>query len=436
MSDYDRLEVFLLRYILFQPAAIIFALITVIRVWLLYFDMNISKLNLQLSWRSVLNSNFASENWFYIKQHKLGNEIYLLKRGIIAAYLFDFLTAMLRYYNFEFYERLITWGVYMFASLFIAIIWCKLRNFFYDTLFIRKEFILLFFITLFFVLLFLIWGVIIDLVSPFVYNVVWCWMSVIFTTCLVFCHVLLPKLLTHYSKDYGQISIAYNRASEINKAKQRQLKFQEKLQKTREKQSQKQLKLQQKQQKKNAKEKSKQEKKRKTSKSDTDNNRNNTNNNNANGNVKSRTASPKSISSKTTPLKRGGSVPGGNVISNSNSGVTTPTGSDGRNGMMTFEDGMTGIDGTDKEVSMNSMNSMVSKSITTAENAHWSHIIVTAFGFESLMKHLEKEFAIENLLFISEVCCVLLFFFLTFVCDINQTVFSYMLQLQRILSLR
>ena len=36
---------------------------------------------------------------------------------------------------------------------------------------------------------------------------------------------------------------------------------------------------------------------------------------------------------------------------------------------------------------------------------NWVDIVCTSFGYESLMNHLEKEFSIENLLFVSEVCC-------------------------------
>ena len=35
---------------------------------------------------------------------------------------------------------------------------------------------------------------------------------------------------------------------------------------------------------------------------------------------------------------------------------------------------------------------------------NWQFIVCTNYGFESLMNHLEKEFSIENLLFVSEVC--------------------------------
>ena len=35
---------------------------------------------------------------------------------------------------------------------------------------------------------------------------------------------------------------------------------------------------------------------------------------------------------------------------------------------------------------------------------NWQDIVCTGVGYDALMNHLEKEFAIENLLFISEVC--------------------------------
>ena len=34
---------------------------------------------------------------------------------------------------------------------------------------------------------------------------------------------------------------------------------------------------------------------------------------------------------------------------------------------------------------------------------HWSQIVCTALGYESFMNHLETEFSLENLLFVTEV---------------------------------
>ena len=47
-----------------------------------------------------------------------------------------------------------------------------------------------------------------------------------------------------------------------------------------------------------------------------------------------------------------------------------------------------------------------SKSSKTLDNfgSKWSDVVCTLFGYESLIQHLQKEFSIENLLFITEVC--------------------------------
>ena len=53
---------------------------------------------------------------------------------------------------------------------------------------------------------------------------------------------------------------------------------------------------------------------------------------------------------------------------------------------------------------MSSIQHRMSKDYNYKSFVHWSQIVCTSLGYESFMNHLETEFSIENLLFVTEVC--------------------------------
>ena len=72
-------ETDILTYLVFYPTVQLFSAVTVLRVWLLYFDMNVSQILKAKIWSHVIDPDFESKQWYFRKQSTFGNAKYLLK---------------------------------------------------------------------------------------------------------------------------------------------------------------------------------------------------------------------------------------------------------------------------------------------------------------------------------------------------------------------
>ena len=132
-----------------------------IRTWLLYFDLNLSKYNSEKIWLSAIDPTAQQTNWFYNRQQTFGNANYLMKHGVLVAVFITILHALLR----DEYGQI--WGgrVLFWTSVFVSVVvsvwcWIKLKPFYYDSLAIRKELIIIvWFIIACVIAMFVIFGI-------------------------------------------------------------------------------------------------------------------------------------------------------------------------------------------------------------------------------------------------------------------------------------
>lgn len=66
---------------------------------------------------------------------------------------------------------------------------------------------------------------------------------------------------------------------------------------------------------------------------------------------------------------------------------------------------------------LNSINNNNRNSPRSNKLQHWSQVVITSQGYEMFINHLESEFSVENLLFITEVCVMIRIYILS--CDIH-----------------
>ena len=209
----------LLAAVLYNPPFIFCSLASVCRIWLLYYDIHLSKLQLQQVWLNAIDPNIVNQNWFKKHQSTLGNANYLIKYGFIITMVYSISNGVARFTTINdantntvvanFFD-LVETGIIVFVGLIFGILIFKLRNVYYDTLGIKKELCLSFKCALILTIL----DLAINLGDTFlnimtVDDTYFFGQYTIFVSCMVFIYMLtlLPKRLLKQSS-IG--SVGYN----------------------------------------------------------------------------------------------------------------------------------------------------------------------------------------------------------------------------------
>ena len=184
---------------LWYPSLYLVFFVGVTRVWLLYYDTQISKFNLHRQWLTVIDETNETTNWYKKHEDTLGNAWFLIKMDAGIAMIFILVILTVRLLGYSFLAPIIDWGMVCILSIAIGWIWVKLKHFQYDTLGIRHEigaivkggcacFILGAILTSLHFL---------HIISNEVYNLIWC-VDVTFwyTYAIIFC-AFYPKYLAN-----------------------------------------------------------------------------------------------------------------------------------------------------------------------------------------------------------------------------------------------
>ena len=121
-----------------------FMLIGLVRVWLLYYDTHITKLNLHGAWLSVIDSTIETENWFKKHEKTWGNARFLIKLSVGLVVLLTLIAVLLRLIGLRPVARILEWFFIFVVTVVTMVIWRKLKDYQYDSLGIRREMIALF----------------------------------------------------------------------------------------------------------------------------------------------------------------------------------------------------------------------------------------------------------------------------------------------------
>ena len=353
------------------------------RIWLLYYDMNVSKLLLQKVWRSVIDPEF--KNWFFQKQNTLGDAKYLLKFGIIFVIVICSLIAVLRFTVDKLIERMISWLTLSVSPIFAIVIYLKLKHFYYDNLGIRREFFYFFMLVLIFITLNIILALIDGLIytmSQSLFDLFWIFFTIILSNGIMFIMVPLSKKLSHPTmistklpKDFSMKLVIQKSIENHKNMRNSQRNLGNGNREMSGPQSQDSsmynnvdsipdsaqlpsLRMQQ---------------------------------------YSSQGSSNTYTSATTGPHSGPGSGPGSGAATSAASSLPM---TDENSVWSTSASGMGMFSG----YGSGSGSSGTKQSKAAEKYNHWSKIVITPFGYESFMNHLGREFAIENLLFISEVC--------------------------------
>lgn len=180
------------------PLLYTFVALNILRIWLLYFDINITKFNLQKAWQSVMDPMLETQNWFKQHEQTYGNAIFLIKYCLLFVIFFSTTSGLLRTFNLITIERIMSWIITLALTICAIIIWFKLKHFHIDHLGIRREMVAIFRIGCFF----FITGIIIlalrvsNVISENLYNIIWGFNVCIGLTALTIITTLYPKKLS------------------------------------------------------------------------------------------------------------------------------------------------------------------------------------------------------------------------------------------------
>ena len=182
--------------ILFIPSLYICVLVAYLRIWLLYYDINLTKFLLQRAWLSAIDPATDSKNWFNKHHHTLGNSTFLLKYGILLVVLCAISSAVLRIFNFLWIDRILNWFTVTFIAIVAGIIWFKLRQFYADSLGIKKEMVYIVrigcvFATIFICLIGLFYF---KYLNEIMYNLCWRYQISALCTSAMFVFAIMPKI--------------------------------------------------------------------------------------------------------------------------------------------------------------------------------------------------------------------------------------------------
>lgn len=132
---------------LYTPSFVLCTLASICRIWLLYYDIHLSKLQLQRVWLKVIDPNIIKQNWFAKNQKTFGNANYLIKYALIMTILYSIWNVSVRIISTTSNNNntlakildLIDTIIVLCAAIIFGGLIFKLRSFYYDTLGIKRE---------------------------------------------------------------------------------------------------------------------------------------------------------------------------------------------------------------------------------------------------------------------------------------------------------
>ena len=193
------------------PSVNILALIIMLRIWLLYYDINLSKFLRQKAWLIVIDPESGANNWFKKNESTFGNSIFLVKYGMSIMLIVCVISGILRFVNVSLIERLLSWFVVLSFIIFASIIWYKLRarGFYYDKLGIKKELLIMIACLIFYILIgaSLICLLVLKIFDNDDYDVAWRFMAFGLANSSIVLLTLLPKKLCHLEPKHPRLEL-------------------------------------------------------------------------------------------------------------------------------------------------------------------------------------------------------------------------------------
>ena len=376
------MEIF--EQIVLYPGIYLYVIVTSIRVWFLWYDLNVSKLQLQRAWRMVINPNSESEDWYFNNLATWGNPYLILRYGFIFAISFSVITVVLYLLGLDLFKWLVALFCLLIEVVFVLIMWLKMRTFYYDNLGIKKEFLYFWIVVFGFISIGVIGGLLAE--SNYINNnnnnnnknsgetkggpLFWACFILFFVNCLLFGLIPLPKWLIKRAKLKETKKI-------LKRQKSRELEQQAYVQSL--KQAQNAL-------------------------------------NNIDINIENARSTSNTLRSQagtTTDNKRRVSTKINRAASLMDklprlqglASASVGSGADYSSG--------TRSNGSSRVASPRNNNYIDFAQLEAVERQHtrssWAKIIVTEYGYESFMSHLEREFSVENCLFVTEVCFAIVY---------------------------
>lgn len=202
---------------LWCPSMYIFLTIATTRFWLLYFDTNISKLNLNRVWLCVIDDTVEASNWFKNHENTFGNSKLLTFFCLVLVILLTAVAATLRgIFSLEFVSRIVDITFIFIIAITTIIIWYKLKDCQHDLLGIRHEILSMFILGFITLIVNTICALLYDInsIPRDLYDIVWCIVSCAGISALNIVETIYPRKLSE---------MQHNNNNNNNNSKQNQI---------------------------------------------------------------------------------------------------------------------------------------------------------------------------------------------------------------------
>lgn len=123
------------------PIVYTYVTINTLRIWFLYFDINITKFRLEKAWLVALDPETEKHNWFYKHCNTFGNPYVLVKYSMIIPIVFGLIGSIFHLIGLNVIQRILTWTITLMIAITSGIIFYKLKSHHYDKLGIKIELI-------------------------------------------------------------------------------------------------------------------------------------------------------------------------------------------------------------------------------------------------------------------------------------------------------
>ena len=128
--------------IIFGPCLYSVLLIACLRIWLLFYTVNLGKFRLQRVWRCAIDTSCECENWYEYNLKRFGRAKYLFRWVILLVLILSGTSAYFKLDGKPYVPSIMAWSCAFIVALFGLIMWRKIRTIHFDTWGIKKELVI------------------------------------------------------------------------------------------------------------------------------------------------------------------------------------------------------------------------------------------------------------------------------------------------------
>ena len=193
----------------------LYLIVTSIRIWFLWYDVNLNTLQLQRAWRMAIDPHSEIDDWHFKHINTWGNSFNMLKYGIVYAIVITIITLILHSNNLQLYKWLFALFCFLVEVVYVSIMWLKMRSLYYDNLGIKTEFLYFWILVLIFVIVGVVGALVLESTdgNSKQTDAFWAIIISLFVNCSIVGLTALPRWLVQYKEKKDEMIMERQRKS-------------------------------------------------------------------------------------------------------------------------------------------------------------------------------------------------------------------------------